>query len=103
MKTLTSLMFVALGASAHAADDVTLKLQQASASQALAMYSSLSGKQLIIASAATNHTRTVTLDIGRAVPKKDAAEQIGTALKQQAGVVITAIDATHVSVISTKK
>jgi hypothetical protein len=78
--------------------DVTLRLQQSSISQALTLYSSLSGVQLDVASGATNQSKTITLDINPPLPKKDAAKKIAAALREQAGVVITAVDDKHASV-----
>ena len=77
---------------------MTLRLQQASISQALALYSSLSGIQLDVASGATNQSKTITLDINPPLPKKDAAKKIATALREQAGIVINALDDKHASV-----
>jgi hypothetical protein len=97
-RIIVCLMIGAASLAAAGVGDVTLRLQEASVSKALSFYSGFSGLELTIAPAATNHSETITLDIDPPLPKKDAAEKIATALREQTGVVITPVDNKHASV-----
>jgi hypothetical protein len=99
MKRIIGCLMIGSAALALAAvGDATLRMQKGSVSQALSFYSSLSGMELTIAPEATNHSKTITLDIDSPLPKKEAAEKIATALREQTGVLITPVDDKHASV-----
>ncbi len=104
MKTHLSLtLAVLITATAVAATgDVNVRLKNASVSQTLRIYASLTGLELVISPEATNQTKTVTLDINFALPKNEAAKKVAAALREQADVVIKPIDEKKASVARTK-
>jgi type II secretory pathway component GspD/PulD (secretin) len=104
MKNHIIILAAFLTTAAFAADgDINLRFQQASVSQVLQTYSSLTGLELVIAPSATNQTNTITLDINPPVPKQVAVRKIVAALLSQADVVIRPIDAKHLSVKKSEK
>jgi hypothetical protein len=93
--TALLVMFVLV---AHASEyRGSFKFKKMSVSGALAVYQELSEKKLVIDPAATHQSKTITLLVVN-VPKKKAIQMIETALLEQANVVITPVDAGHVSV-----
>jgi len=74
-------------------------------SKVLAIYSELSGKELVVESGATNQLKTIKMDITatNALTKAEAADVIKLELRKQAGLVFTPLDDKRVSVKLAKK
>ena len=105
MKSYIALVLALLFAHAAQAEDypVTAKLEGAEVSQALNLYSAMSGKELVVEPSVTNRWKRITLDINPPVSKKEAAKMIESALRKQADVVITRLDDKRVAVKVAKK
>ena len=74
-------------------------------SKVLKIYSTLSGKDLVIEPSATNQLKTITMHITatNALTEADAAKVIASELRKQADIVITPLDDKRASVKLVKK
>ena len=71
----------------------------------LQVYSTLSGKELVIEPSATNQLKTIIMNITatNALTKAEAAKVVEAELRKQADIVITPLDDRRVSVTLAKK
>jgi hypothetical protein len=86
------------------AEDVrsTIHLEGAGVAQVLSLYSKVAGLELVVESSTTNQSKRINLVL-RSATKQEAVKALEKALKEQASVVITPLDAKRATVKLVKK
>ena len=94
----TFLLLASISYSTPDAKEITLSFtwKNVPVSQALEVYKNLTKADLIISSNLGFHT--ITLNTEKPISKEDAEQLIEKTLLKQAGIVITPLDANHISV-----
>jgi hypothetical protein len=100
MKKHITVSLALLVAGITQAQTTKFETEGASISRVLAVYSKLSGKELVIESSATNQLKTITMHVAatKALTEAEAAKVIESELRKQADIVITPLDDKRVSV-----
>jgi hypothetical protein len=100
MKQYFAVILILLAAGISRAQTTQLIGEKVPVPTALLAYSTLSEKELVIEPGTTNHLKTITMHFSatNALTKAEAAKVLEQDLRKQANIIITPIDAKHVSV-----
>ena len=103
--TISLALLTAGIAQAQTSPKTSFKTKGTPVPRMLQVYSTLSGKELVIEPSATNQLKTITMNITatNALTKAEAAKVVEAELRKQADIVITPLDDRRVSVTLAKK
>jgi hypothetical protein len=103
--TLILALFAAGIAQAQTSPHTEINTESCSVSRMLSVYSTFSGKQLVIEPSATNQLKTITMHMmaTNALTQAECAKVIESELRKQADIVITPLDDKRASVTLSRK